>query len=474
MHTFFNFVENKYMRKSTKILLIIFILVTIPSLVLGGSIISGIKATDTAFIFDFDAKGIIALILTLISVILGSILYTRFLMSLKLDKLLFFSSIPLIVIYGAIMFLLADLSNIDSNLAKSVRTLLNMSQDNAYNTILWAILVTIIFIVILSINYLIISKPVTKVERVVSRLGDGKVKEDNFSIGGGKQFKNIEHGLNKINNNYRENDNSLKTADLRKQKSLPKQMLRFFGRNAITELELGRTVKKKATLLYIKLENLSDSNTLEDNFTLFNSYLNVLSPIIRRSSGFIDRYVGSGLLAVFAKAEDAINCSLQLSRTIRITNKSDKNKILLDERISLLSSNVSFGLKDGKLPTIVSNDIEVLEKIDKIAKFMSVKMVFTKSVIDDLPIRYKLAYRYIGFLDIHEMREVMLFEDIDVYPKNIAEKLVKNKGLFERGVICYNNGKYQEALDYFRENLQRYPKDSAGYVYYNKTKEKLS
>ena len=51
--------------------------------------------------------------------------------------------------------------------------------------------------------------------------------------------------------------------------------------------------------------------------------------------------------------------------------------------------------------------------------------------------------------------------------------IIKNKGLFERGIICYNNGDYQKAFNYFKENLKLYPNDKAGYVYYNNAKDKL-
>ena len=54
-----------------------------------------------------------------------------------------------------------------------------------------------------------------------------------------------------------------------------------------------------------------------------------------------------------------------------------------------------------------------------------------------------------------------------------ADKLIKNKGLFERGIICYNNGDYNKALQYFQENIKNNSNDKAGYIYYCKTKEKL-
>ena len=471
MYTFFVFAKNNVMKTSTKILFILFIAVTIPSLVLGNSIIAGINATENGFTFNFDVKGIIAIILTILSIILGSILFARFLKSLSLEKALFFSSLPLIVIYGAIMFLIADLSNINSNFAKSVRTLLNLSPDNAYNTILWAILVTIIFIVLLSLNYILFCKPMNKLERIVLRLGDGKLNENKLQLGGGKQFKNIEHGLNKINNNYMEKDKTLKTAGLKAQKNISKTLLRFIGRRDLNELEMGRQVKKYATVMSIKLER--NEKSLEDDYNRLNSLINGLSPIIRRYGGFLLDYFGDGVVCVFSKSEDAIDCSVALCRAIRNRNKGDKGE--LKERIAILASEPIFSLtgKEEKKLTIVSSEIKTLDKILKVGEFVDAKVVFSKSCIDNLPLRYKFAYRYIGSLNTYDENNVLLFEDLNVYPKDISSRLIKNKGLFERGVICYNNGEYQKALDYFRENLKLYPNDKAGYIYYDNTKYKL-
>lgn len=479
MNTFLLLAKDKDMKKSTKIILIIFIAVTVPALVLGGSLFSAIVPTDNGFTFNFDTKAIIALILFVASIILGIYLYWRFLLALSLDKVLFFSSIPLFLIYGATMFLITDLSNINSPFAASFRSLLNISTDNAYNTILWAILVSLVFIAILFFNYIIICRPFNKVEKVISRLGDGRVREEKLNIGGGKQFKNIEHGLVKINNKYRENDKSLKNANLETQKFVPKQFFKFLGKGNITELELGHQVKKYATLVCIKLEGINnkDSLSLEDNFNILNSYLNVIAPLVRKFNGFIDRYLGDGIIAVFPNAENAINCSLAIIRAMRIENRSNKKLTAVKERISILSGEVIFGIvgdEERKIPTIVSNETSLLEKMDEIVSYMSSKMVFTKSVIDNLPLNYKLVYRYIGSLNMDEFKEVMLFEDLEVYSKEETVRLIKNKGLFERGVIFYNNGEYQKAMDYFRENLKSNPNDKGGYIYFNKTKEKLN
>ncbi len=475
MNTFFLFANNISMKKSTKFLIVLFVLVTVPSLVLGGSILSGIKATNNGFVFDFDTKGIIALCLTAISVILGSILYTKFLSNLKFEQLLFFSSIPLIVIYGAIIFLIADLSNIENDFAKSVQSLLNLSTDNAYNTILWAILITLIFIALLSLNYFVICRPINRVEKVVARLGDGKIKEENLTIGGGRQFKTIEHGLNKINNNYKEKDNSLKVSKLKRKDSL-KQLVKIIGRNNIVELELGRSITKQVTLLYAHLSYNGSDKSLQADFDLIKSYYKDITPLVKRFSGYVEKYNENGLVAVFARAEDAIECSLIISRTIKIKNRTSKGGQNLLERISIFTSSVTYkvmGMEENKKPIIISDEIEILERVDKIAEFMHTKIIFTKSVLDNLPVNYKLAYRYLGSVNNFAKQEIMLFENLNVYPKNEAERFVRNKGIFERGIINYNNGNFNQAITYFQDNLRSNPSDRAGYIYYSNTKEKL-
>ena len=84
MNTFLLLAKDKDMKKSTKIILIIFIAVTVPALILGGSLFSAIVPTDNGFTFNFDTKAIIALILFIASIVLGIYLYWRFLLALYL------------------------------------------------------------------------------------------------------------------------------------------------------------------------------------------------------------------------------------------------------------------------------------------------------------------------------------------------------------------------------------------------------
>ena len=476
---FFSFAKNKGMKKSTKILLIIYIIILVPALIFGKYIFQAIEATGNTFNFNFNLYSIIGLVLNLIAMIFGTILFFLFINSLSFDKAIFFSSLPLIIVYGAVMFMLAQLSTYQNQTAKTVSNLLNITADNQYNTVLWAILITLVFVIALFFNYLFLCKPVGKVEKIVNRLSDGRVREEKLRVGGVKQFHNIEYGLNKINNNYREKDKSLKAIKLEAKKFVPKQFFKFLGKNNISELELGNQVKKNATTMLVKLVGVSkgDNMSLEESFNFVNSYVHVVSPLVRKFNGFIDKYLGEGLLAVFGSPQDALDCSHAMSRAINIKNRQNKTLPNVDLRVSIINGEVVFGVigeEEHKIPTIVSDIVVSLEKFDNIASLISARVVFSKHVLDSLPLGYKFAYRHVGEVSLHENVESLVFEDIEVYPRDKSSLMIKTKHAFEKGVMFYSNGEYEKACSFFEEVLQTNSADKCAYIYFNKSKDKIS
>lgn len=466
------------MKLSTKILLVFFVLTLVPAIWLGQYFLAGIIPTDTGFAFKFSALGITGIVFMIVNIVLGNILYFRFLHSLSLSKALFFSVMPLTIIYGVLIFLIADITKYESKIAGSVRSLLNISQGNNYNTILWAVLLSVVYITALFLIFLTVCKPVARMEKIVNRLSDGKVKDPKFKLGGGKQFKELEHSLNKINYNYHAKDSAIRQSDMEIKKFIPKEFLRFLGKSSLSELELGQQVTKHATTLFCDLKSSKDLSalSLEDNFNFINSYMNIVSPIIKRYRGFIDKYLGDGVLAVFSKAEDALDCANQIIKEIEIKNKNSSSVAKVESSVSLHSGDVVFGLmgdQDRLSPTIISDIVKTLDKQKEINNFLGTKLIFTKAVLSELPTKYKLYYRYIGSLS-EGSGKLSIFESLEVYPKDKREKLANLKNEFEESVRNYNDKNYQEAKNGFSEVLRYIPDDKTSYIYFNKASEKLN
>ena len=60
--------------------------------------------------------------------------------------------------------------------------------------------------------------------------------------------------------------------------------------------------------------------TPDENFAFINSYLERMGPVIRDHNGFIDKYIGDAIMALFEQADDALRASLAMLDTLASFN----------------------------------------------------------------------------------------------------------------------------------------------------------
>lgn len=480
LNTKFLLLQNSCMKTSTKILLVLFIITFVPTIFLARYLFSAIVPTEIGFVFNFDVYAYVAMSFIVVSMILGSILYIRFIFNLSLSRAIFFSVFPLSVTYAFGLYFLAVVGRYDSPIATSMKLTLNITETNNYNSILWAVLITGFYLVALMLIFAFTCKPVQKLEKITARLGDGRVKEGEFNIGGIKQFKQIENSLEKINYNYKEKENLARKTDLEAQKFIAKEFLKFLGKTSITELELGNQVQKRATTLFCDFQGEnegSESLSLKDNFNFVNSYMNMLSPLIRKYDGFIDKYMNNGVLAVFGKAEKAIDCAHAIFKEVDFKNSMISKFPKVDLKISVNTGDVVFGVvgdENRKAPTIISDVVNLASKMQDINSFLDTKLLFSKQTLNEVSTRFSFEYRYVGSLTVENGTLMAMFESLSCYDKSKKDKLSRTKIKFENGIRAYNDHDYEEAKMFFEEVLKIVPDDRAAYTYYNKAIEKVS
>ncbi|MGN1201066.1 MAG: adenylate/guanylate cyclase domain-containing protein [Candidatus Caccovivens sp.] len=469
------------MRTSTKVFIILAIVTFIPGIFLSKYLLQAVVPTGDGFTFNFTPLAWVALSLQILSNVFFGILFFRFLKTQRLTNAIFFSVAPLTLTYAVFMVYITAVKNMSGTLASSIRATLNITtQEASYNNYLWAGLATLVYLIALFVIVLFACRPLSKVEKITQKLGDGRMKFDDFKVGGGKQFKEIEHSLNKINYNYKEKENKIRQTNLEAQKFIPKQFFKFLGKNNIAELELGNQVKKTATTLFCDLKsatNISRTLSLEENFNYINSYLKVVAPLIRRFDGFIDKYLGDGVLAVFSKSQDAIECAHAILRAIDVKNKSQKELPDIDARLAINTGDIIFGIvgdEERKSPTIISDVVNLASKMEEINLYIGTKLLISKQSLNALPQNFDFDYRYTGALSLEGSAQISLFESLNYYPKNKKEKLKKLKNKFESGVRAYNEKKFQEAKEIFEYVLHYVPDDKPSFVYFNKASEKLA
>ncbi|WRH67596.1 MAG: PAS domain S-box protein [Planktothrix sp. GU0601_MAG3] len=97
---------------------------------------------------------------------------------------------------------------------------------------------------------------------------------------------------------------------------VPQQFLSLLGYNSIAEVKLGEGVQHEMSILFSDIRDftaLSEKMTPEDNFQFINSYLSRMEPAITQHQGFIDKYIGDAIMALFnGGADDAIKAGITM------------------------------------------------------------------------------------------------------------------------------------------------------------------
>ena len=90
------------------------------------------------------------------------------------------------------------------------------------------------------------------------------------------------------------------------------------------QVQLGDNTQRVMTILFADLRgftSLSESMTPPETFAFVNAFLERMGPHIARNDGFIDKYVGDAIMALFGGcATDAINAAIGMQRGLTQCN----------------------------------------------------------------------------------------------------------------------------------------------------------
>ena len=219
------------MKTGTKIWIVVFLVSLVAGMLTSRYLFSSIVIIGNTISINFSTLAYVSLVFNLINIVSGNVLFFKFLRTRKLNTVLFLSTVPITLVFGAIMFGLFSINNLTNQSAIIVRTALNISTTNN-NNYYWMILVGIIYLIVISVTFAVVTRPVKKIETVTKRLAYGEVK-DKINIGGTKQFQEIESSLKKINDNYKIKDEVIKQTNAQYEKFVPKKLIKFLGKKSV-------------------------------------------------------------------------------------------------------------------------------------------------------------------------------------------------------------------------------------------------
>ncbi len=264
--------------------------------------------------------------------------------------------------------------------------------------------------------------------------------------------------------------NDLRETNLSIERFVPQAFLTKIGKPNILSVSLGDNKREDMTIMFSDIRNftaLSETMTPDENFAFINSYLEHMGPVIRDHGGFIDKYIGDAIMALFESADDGVRAGLAMIDALDRFNAARRLR-------GLESVNIGTGLNTGSLMmgtigelhrmdgTVISDAVNLASRVESLTKVYRVRMLISQYTYDHLVDPAAYAVRPLDVVVVRgKTRPVVLFEVFDRDPPDARAIKLKTREPLLRGVEALLRHDTATARHHFEESLALAPGDSA-------------
>ncbi len=229
------------------------------------------------------------------------------------------------------------------------------------------------------------------------------------------------------------------------QRFVPEQLLESLDKKSILDVQLGNQVQKEMTILFSDIRsftNISEQLEPAENFKFVNDYLAAVVPSIRKYDGYVDKYIGDAIMALFTKkSSDAVNSAIDMLSKLEILNKKRVKDNLpnISIGIGINSGSVmlgTLGVADRMEGSVISDTVNLSARLEELTKYYKVPLIISSDTEKMLP--GSIMRREIDEIEVKgKTNKVRIFEVFQWESKKIRDKKIELMPIFDKALEQY-------------------------------------
>jgi ammonium transporter len=256
---------------------------------------------------------------------------------------------------------------------------------------------------------------------------------------------------------------------------VPHQFLQILKKDSIFDVQLGDQTQQEMSILFADLRDftaLSESMNPEDNFKFINAYLSRMEPAIIENNGFIDKYIGDAIMALFnCSADDAIKAGIDMLKRLTEYNQTRQTpkRPPIKIGIGINTGTLMLGTVGGSTrmdSTVISDNVNLASRLESLTKKYGVSLLISHQTLSRLQNPTGYCIRFIDRVRVKgKSKDVAVFEVFDGDESVIKEAKLATKSIFEEGLFLYNQKSLIKAAINFEKVLKYNPQDNVAKIY---------
>ncbi len=323
---------------------------------------------------------------------------------------------------------------------------------------LFTTLVIVILSAIILLTSLYVTRAIRKATGVVKRISDGDLSA-RIKYRSKDELGEICTQVNSMGKSLEELFEEKDRSERFYYKFVPEQFRKLLGKEKFTDLALGDSCSRELTVLFCDIRSFSINSevmTAKENFEFVNIIYGIAGPIIRENGGFVDKYIGDAVMALFENADDAVKSGIEIYRSIVLDPHTA-------ERLGVSDINIGIGIHSGMAQigivgeserlsgTVISDTVNLSSRLESLTKQYRTAMLVSKDTVDRMTDPDSLDLRYLGIIQVAGVNEVKaVYEVLDCMPDEERAKRHANSRTLREAIRLFHLGRRKETLDMLR------------------------
>lgn len=266
------------------------------------------------------------------------------------------------------------------------------------------------------------------------------------------------------------------------KKFVPEQFVNKLDMTEMGHIEVGRAENDFITILFSDIRNFttfSEALTAQEVFRFLNSYFKRMSKPIHKYEGFIDKFIGDAIMAIFnipegtdeMEAHNAMRAAIEMQAEVLLFNKHRKTKGYQPVHIGIgvHSGPVMMGTvgSDTRMDfTVIGDTVNLASRLESLTKIYGVGIILSHNTFMMLDNLAGIHWRELDMVKVKGKTEpVVIFE---VFSENSEPQFQQKLDMMEhyhQGLILYRMHEWGEAIAQFHQCLRVYPSDQVAQTY---------
>ncbi len=261
---------------------------------------------------------------------------------------------------------------------------------------------------------------------------------------------------------------------------VPSQFLYLLGRKNAIEIQIGDSKNMHMTVLFSDIRSfttISETLTPEENLRFLNSYLQAMEPAINDYSGFVDKFIGDAIMALF------INTSTALSSTNALHAANAMRRQLIeynegrelagyapvDMGIGLATGNVVMGTVGSMSrldTTVIGHTVNVSSRIEALTRLYGLPILIGEETYSELSPVDKQTIREVDRVIVKgTTRSSVIYHSYGYESPEKIELYKRIEPIMHEGMSWYREGNFTGAKEKFHEAAVVFPEDPLAQIY---------